>query len=148
MKRADYTNKCPTLLKHLMEQEILIKQQVDETVGLTIWELLKLRSSQINQCAYCIAMHTKQAQQHGESTNRIIGLSAWRDMTFYNSKERLALELCEKLTQSNSIDDDFYSKLANQFDDQSIVTLTIAINAINSWNRIVKMFKPHVEFND
>jgi len=148
MKRADYFNTSPTLLKHLIEQEELIKQQSEISFGLTIWELIKLRSSQINQCAYCIAMHTKQAQQLGEDYKRIIGLSAWRDMPFYNAKERLALELCENLTQSYEIDDHFYGKLTSEFDDKELVILTIAINAINSWNRVVKMFKPDVEFND
>ena len=148
MKRADYFNTSPTLLKHLIEQEELIKQQSEISFGLTIWELIKLRSSQINQCAYCIAMHTKQAQHLGEDYKRIIGLSAWRDMPFNNAKERLALELCEKLTQSYEIDDHFYGKLTSEFDDKELVILTIAINAINSWNRVVKMFKPDVEFND
>ncbi|WP_425640948.1 carboxymuconolactone decarboxylase family protein [Marinomonas gallaica] len=148
MKRADYVNLPSTLLNYLFDQEALIKQEAEETFGLSIWELVKLRSSQINQCAYCIAMHTKQARQYGENNNRIIGLSAWRDMPFYTTKECLALELCEKLTQSEAIDDMFYAKLTQEFDDKALLTLTIAINAINSWNRVVKMFKPNVDFND
>ncbi|GEK09618.1 carboxymuconolactone decarboxylase family protein [Pseudoalteromonas sp. McH1-7] len=148
MKRADYFNQAPQLIQHLLGQEELLKQQAEATFGLKIWELVKLRASQLNQCAFCIAMHTTQATDSGESTNRIIGLSAWKDMTFYTTKERLALSLCEKLTNAEVIEDTFYQELASEFDDKSLVTLTIAINAINSWNRIVKMFKPTVEFND
>ncbi|MEJ6476877.1 carboxymuconolactone decarboxylase family protein [Pseudoalteromonas piscicida] len=148
MKRADYFNQAPELIQHLLEQEELLKQQAGATFGITIWELVKLRASQLNQCAFCIAMHTKQAIEQGETSNRIIGLSAWRDMQFYTVEESKALELCEKLTNAQSIDDTFYHELSALFDDKSLTTLTIAINAINSWNRVVKMFKPKVEFND
>lgn len=148
MKRADYFNQAPELIQQLLGQEELLKQQAHATFGITIWELVKLRASQINQCAFCIAMHTKQALEYGETTNRIIGLSAWQDMPLYTNKEKLALALCEKLTNAQLIDDAFYQTLNVEFDDKELTTLTIAINAINSWNRIVKMFKPNVEFNE
>ena len=148
MKRANYFNIEPELMTYLIDQETLIKQKVEATFGVTIWELLKLRASQLNQCAYCLAMHSKQALEYGESINRIIALNAWQDTPLYNDKERAALTLCEKLTLSQNIDDDFYQTLSALFDQPSLVTLTVAINAINSWNRIVKMFKPTVEFNE
>ncbi|MBB1366419.1 carboxymuconolactone decarboxylase family protein [Pseudoalteromonas sp. SR44-5] len=148
MKRANYFNIEPELMTYLIDQEVLIKQKVEATFGVTIWELLKLRASQLNQCAYCLAMHSKQALEYGESINRIIALNAWQDTPLYNDKERAALALCEKLTLSQNIDDDFYQTLSALFDQSSLVTLTVAINAINSWNRMVKMFKPTVEFNE
>ena len=148
MKRANYFNIEPELMTYLIDQEALIKQKVEATFGVTIWELLKLRASQLNQCAYCLAMHSKQALDYGESINRIIALNAWQDTPLYNKKERAALALCEKLTLSQNIDDDFYLVLAELFDQPNLVTLTVAINAINSWNRMVKMFKPTVEFNE
>lgn len=148
MKRANYFNIEPELMTYLIDQEALIKQKVEATFGVTIWELLKLRASQLNQCAYCLAMHSKQALEYGESINRIIALNAWQDAPLYNDKERAALALCEKLTLSQNIDDDFYQTLSALFDQPSLVTLTVAINAINSWNRMVKMFKPTVEFNE
>ncbi|MBB1471178.1 carboxymuconolactone decarboxylase family protein [Pseudoalteromonas sp. SG41-5] len=148
MKRANYVNIEPELMTYLIDQEVLIKQKVEATFGVTIWELLKLRASQLNQCAYCLAMHSKQALEYGESINRIIALNAWQDTPLYNDKERAALALCEKLTLSQNIDDDFYQTLSALFDQSSLVTLTVAINAINSWNRMVKMFKPTVEFNE
>ena len=98
MKRGDYYNLQPALIKHLVEQEQLIKKAVETSFGLTIWELIKLRVSQINQCAFCIAMHTKQAREYGETTNRIIGLSAWQDMPIYTKQERMALKLCENVS--------------------------------------------------
>ena len=148
MKRANYVNIEPELMTYLIDQEALIKQKVEATFGVTIWELIKLRASQLNQCAYCLAMHSKQALEYGESINRIIALNAWQDTPLYNDKERAALALCEKLTLSQNIDDDFYQTLSALFDQPSLVTLTVAINAINSWNRMVKMFKPTVEFNE
>ena len=148
MQRANYYKVEPELITYLIDQEALIKQKVENTFGVTIWELLKLRASQLNQCAYCLAMHSKQALEYGESINRIIALIAWKDTLLYNEKERAALALCEKLTLSQHIDDDFYLVLAELFDQPSLVTLTVAINAINSWNRMVKMFKPTVEFNE
>ena len=148
MQRANYYKVEPELMTYLIDQEALIKQKVEASFGVTIWELLKLRASQLNQCAYCLAMHSKQALEYGESINRIIALNAWQDAPLYNDKERAALALCEKLTLSQSIDDDFYLALAELFDQQNLVTLTVAINAINSWNRIVKMFKPIAEFNE
>ncbi|WP_259398175.1 carboxymuconolactone decarboxylase family protein [Pseudoalteromonas sp. SR41-8] len=98
MKRANYFNIEPELMTYLIDQEALIKQKVEATFGVTIWELLKLRASQLNQCAYCLAMHSKQALEYGESINRIIALNAWQDTPLYNDKERAALALCEKLT--------------------------------------------------
>lgn len=148
MNRANYFALQPQLTKHLIDQEQLIKQAAEATFGLTTWELVKLRVSQLNQCAYCIAMHTKQAREYGVTNNRIIALSAWQDMPIYSQHERLALELCEKLTQAQTIDDTFYQTLENQFTEPGLVALTIAINAINSWNRVVKIFKPTVEFNE
>ncbi|WP_421418682.1 carboxymuconolactone decarboxylase family protein [Pseudoalteromonas lipolytica] len=148
MKRANYLSSYPVLIKHLINQESLIKNAAEATFGLTIWELIKLRVSQLNQCAFCIAMHTKQAREYGELPNRIIGLSAWQDMPLYTEHERLALKLCEKLTQAQPIDDTFYQTLTDAFSAQGLVALTVAINAINSWNRIVKTFKPDVEFNE
>ena len=148
MKRVNYYTIEPELVNYLVNQEALIKKKVESSFGLTIWELVKLRASQLNKCAYCLAMHSAQALAYGETMNRIIALSAWQDAPMYNDQERAALALCEKLTLSQDIDDDFYLALTEVFDSHSLVTLTVAINAINSWNRMVKMFKPTVEFNE
>ncbi|MEI5638490.1 MULTISPECIES: carboxymuconolactone decarboxylase family protein [unclassified Pseudoalteromonas] len=148
MQRANYFDHTPELMQHLMRQETLLHHHAEATVGITILELIKLRASQLNQCAFCIAMHTHQARMNGIRDIHIIALSAWQDTSLYNHKERAALQLCERLTLGKTIDDTLYQQLSAEFDEDALVTLTIAINAINSWNRMVKMFKPEVVFNE
>ena len=78
-QEANYYEVDPELMAYLIKQEALIKQKVEANIGLTIWELLKLRASQLNQCAYYLAMHSKQALGYGESIHRIITLNAWQN---------------------------------------------------------------------
>ncbi|KZZ49245.1 alkylhydroperoxidase, partial [Thalassolituus sp. HI0120] len=103
--RANYFALSAKAMELLLEQENYLRQQfsVSETVPVTTWELVKLRVSQINQCAFCIDMHSTQAQQQGESAERIIGLSAWRDMPMYTETERVALAWAEHLTSGLTI---------------------------------------------
>jgi AhpD family alkylhydroperoxidase len=100
-------------------------------------ELVKIRASQINRCAYCLDMHTKDALAIGESEQRINLLPAWREAPFYSDNERAALEWCEALTELPSKDpsDQIYNKLERLFNQEEIVELTYSIVAINSWNR-------------
>ena len=79
MQRTNYYEVDPELVAYLIKQEALIKQKVEANIGLTIWELLKLRASQLNQCAYCLAMHSKQALRYGESIYHIIALNTWQN---------------------------------------------------------------------
>jgi len=79
-----------------------------ETLTIPVWELVKLRVSQINQCAFCIDMHSKDALSQGEASERILGLNAWRDMPFYSQIERAALEWAEHLTFGKPVSDDIY----------------------------------------
>ena len=106
--------------------------------------LVKMRVSQINQCAFCIDMHSKALLNHGETEERIIGLSAWRDMPFYSEKEIAALDWAEYLTSGQSVDDLRYQRVVQSLGEKALVDLTIAINAIHSWNRIAKTFKTEV----
>jgi AhpD family alkylhydroperoxidase len=144
--RANYFALSAKAMELLLEQENYLRQQfsVSETVPVTTWELVKLRVSQINQCAFCIDMHSTQAQQQGESAERIIGLSAWRDMPMYTETERVALAWAEHLTSGLTIDDQRYNEVSTALGEQAMVDLTLAINAINSWNRVAKTFKPAV----
>ncbi|WP_338327185.1 carboxymuconolactone decarboxylase family protein [Shewanella algae] len=146
MKRLDYANAAPQAMKILYQQESYFHQQfnVSETMSVTIWELVKLRVSQINQCAFCIDMHSKDALKYGEKAERIFGLNAWRDMPIYSYEEGVALGWAEQLTAGLSISDEEYQQVLDCFGPQAMTDLTIAINAINSWNRIVKVFKPEV----
>lgn len=144
--RANYFELAPKGMEILMDQERYLREQFSAsvTVTATTWELVKLRVSQINQCAFCIDMHSKDALSQGESTERIIGLSAWRDMPLYSETEQIALEWAENLTAGKLADDEHYQKVKKVIGEQSVVDLTIAINAINSWNLIAKTFKPEV----
>ncbi|KGK21472.1 alkylhydroperoxidase [Vibrio navarrensis] len=144
--RANYFGLAAKGMQILLDQENYLREQfrASETVTVKIWELVKLRVSQINQCAFCIDMHSKDAMAAGESVERILGLNAWRDMPLYTDSEIAALEWAEHLTAGKTVDAECYDKVVSAFGEKTLVDLTIAINAINSWNRIVKVFKPEV----
>ncbi len=144
--RANYLNLAPKAIQILLNQETYLHQQFSDsnTVTVRVWELVKLRVSQINQCAFCIDMHSKDALSRGETHERIIGLSAWRDMPLYTELERESLDWAEHLTYGKPVGDQHYQKLVELLGEKTVVDLTIAINAINSWNRMTKVFKPEV----
>lgn len=144
--RANYFELAPKAIQILMNQEDYLRKQfsISETVTIPIWELIKLRVSQMNQCAFCIDMHSKDALNHGETHERIIGLSAWRNMPLYSKTELAALDWAEYLTLANPVDEEFYKNTVEVLGEKAVVDLTIAINAINSWNRIAKTFMPEV----
>ena len=145
-QRLNYVEAAPQAMQLLFKQEAHIAQQFKEHERLTIGilHLIKLRASQINHCGYCVDMHNKEALAHGESIERLTSLVTWRDMPCYTEQERAALLWCEALTTGESIDDALYQQVLQHVDEQALVELTVAINAINSWNRISKSFKPTV----
>ena len=106
-------------------------------------ELVRLRASQINGCAYCIDMHTKDARAAGESEQRLYLLSAWRESPFYSERERAALEWTETVTlvSESHVPDDVYERARTQFQPEELVNLTLAIAAINTWNRMSVAFR-------
>lgn len=106
-------------------------------------ELIKLRASQINGCAYCIDMHTKDARAHGETEQRLYCLSAWRESPFYSERERAALEWTEELTQisESEVSDELFERVSKQFAKEELAALTLAIIAINGWNRLAIPFR-------
>lgn len=105
-------------------------------------ELLRLRASQINGCAYCIDMHYKEAAAAGEEPLRLYSLSVWRDTDFYDAKERAALAWCEAITliHENNPTDSLFAEMLPHFKNNEIAHLTLAITLINSWNRLAKSF--------
>ena len=119
---------------------------------LSLLELVKIRASQINGCAYCIDLHTKDAQAAGESEQRICALSAWRETPFFTPRERAALAWTEELTkiqQSLASDqaykhasDQAYEEVRTAFDETDLVKLTLSITSINTWNRLALSFQP------
>lgn len=112
----------------------------------TIRELVKTRASQLNGCAYCIDMHTKDARAHGETEQRLYALNAWRETPFYTERERLALEWTEQLTliAGRDVNDELYARLQGQFSEEEIVNLTLAVVQINAWNRFAISFRAPV----
>ena len=105
--------------------------------------LVKIRASQINGCAYCIDMHTKDARLMGESEQRIYALSAWRETPFFTDRERAALEWAETVTRVSEthVPDDVYERVRQQFSESELVALTFAVVAINAWNRLAISFR-------
>ncbi len=109
-------------------------------------ELLKMRASQLNGCAYCLDMHSKDARARGEDEQRLHVLAAWREAPFYSERERAALAWCEALTllPQTGAPDDVYERLRAEFAEEEIVALTLAIVAINGWNRFAVGFRSPV----
>lgn len=109
-------------------------------------ELVKIRASQLNGCAFCIDMHTKDARAQGETEQRIYALNAWRETPFYTDRERAALEWAERLTliAGHEVPDELYGRVRAQFSEEEIAKLTLAIVQINGWNRIAISFRPVV----
>jgi AhpD family alkylhydroperoxidase len=101
-------------------------------------ELIKLRVSQINRCAYCIDMHWKDARAAGESEQRLYSVSAWRETSFYSERERAGLLFAEELTRcaDRPIAEEVHSEVREQFDEEEMIGLVWAITAINAWNRL------------
>ena len=115
-------------------------------IDATLFELVKIRASQINGCAYCIDMHTKDARLAGETEQRIYGLSAWHETPFYTDRERAALEWTEAITRvaDSHVPDDLFARVSAQFSEAELVALTFGIIVINSWNRLSIAFRPPV----
>ena len=123
-------------------------EQYVESCGLeaSLIELVKLRASQINGCAYCIDMHTKDARAAGESEQRLYLLSAWREAPFYSERERAALEWTEAVTliANDHVPDEIYERVKPHFTDEEMANLTLAIATINAWNRLATSFRSEV----
>lgn len=102
-------------------------------------ELVKVRASQLNGCAYCLDMHTKDARAHGETEQRLYALSAWRETPFFTDRERAALEWAEYVTliATKGISDELFARVREHFSEEETMHLTFAVVQINSWNRLV-----------
>jgi AhpD family alkylhydroperoxidase len=109
----------------------------------SLLELVRTRASQLNSCAFCLDMHSKDAIAAGETPQRLFVLSAWRDAPFYTDRERAALAWTEAVTHigPNGIPDEMYRAARRQFDERQLVDLTMAIIAINGWNRLAIAFQ-------
>jgi AhpD family alkylhydroperoxidase len=113
------------------------------TVGSRLQHLVKTRASQINGCAYCLDMHTKDARAEGESEQRLYALDAWRETPFFDERERAALEWTEAVTRvaETRVPDEVYESVKRHFTEEELIDLTLAIANINSWNRLNIAFR-------
>lgn len=141
--RLNYYEAAPGALKAMMGLEKYVHSSDLEK---SLIELVKMRASQLNQCAYCIDMHSKDARKAGETEQRLYALSAWRETPFFSERERAALEWTEALTKLSSTDitDELYDEVKAHFNDEEMVVLTMSIVAINGWNRLGVGFKSEV----
>jgi AhpD family alkylhydroperoxidase len=141
--RLNYGVVAPEAIKAMMGLEQAVK---DMGLEPTLVHLIKLRASQINGCAYCIDLHNREARADDESQQRLDLISVWRETNFFNEREKAALAWTEALTlisETHAPDKD-YEALAAVFDERERVAVTLAISAINGWNRIAIGFRTPV----
>jgi len=139
-ERLDFYKASPEGIKAMVGLEQgLAKLGLDPK----LLDLVKLRASQINGCAYCVDLHSSDLRKEGETDQRLFGLTVWRETPFYTPRERAALAWTEALTlisQTHAPDAE-YEALAEQFDERERVNLTLAIGAINTWNRLAIRYR-------
>ena len=133
--RIDLSKVSPEALQAVAGIQKYVRQSGLEQ---PLLELVRMRASQINGCAYCLDMHSKDARAAGETEQRLYALNAWRETPFYTDRERAALEWTEALTliSQTHAPDEVYEIARKQFSEREIVDLTLAVAEINTWNRI------------
>src|SRR5690625_2206747 len=119
---------------------MLEMERYTKTTGIDrkLRELIKIRASQLNGCAFCLNMHTADARKMGETEQRLYCVAAFRECTFYSDQEKAALELTEHVTLISNmrVPDELYTKVREHFSEKEYVDLVVIINQINSWNRL------------
>ena len=139
--RINAQKSSPTAMKALYS----LSMQVQSGLGLDpkLLSLLELRASQLNGCAFCIDMHSKDARALGETEQRLFALNAWRETPFFSEKEQAALAWAEAVTnvQQGHVPDDLFDKVSKHFADEELVNLTLAIAVINARNRMNIAFR-------
>ncbi|WP_369233745.1 carboxymuconolactone decarboxylase family protein [Streptomyces sp. R21] len=132
--RLQWAQHAPEVYKAMLRLDTAARQGLEPK----LYELVKIRASQINHCAFCLDMHTKDALAAGESVERIIQLSAWEESRhFYTEQELAAIELTEAITvlTDGFVPDEVYERAAKQFEEAELAQLIAAITVINAWNR-------------
>ena len=138
--RLDFYRSHPAAIKAMMGvEEQISKGSLDPILQ----ELVRLRASQINGCAFCLDMHVTDARKAGETERRLATVSAWRETPFFSERERAALEWTEALTlvAQNHVPDSVWEAVRPHFDDKELTELTLLITSINSWNRFAIAFR-------
>ncbi len=139
-ERINYSKVAPGAYRAMSGLEKAVRESGLEP---SLLDLIKLRASQINGCAYCLDMHWKDARARGESEQRLYSLDAWRETSYYTERERAALAWTEAVTQIavNHVPDELYEQVRPHFSEEELVNLTLAVVAINGWNRLAISFR-------
>ncbi|HZO21769.1 MAG TPA: carboxymuconolactone decarboxylase family protein [Steroidobacteraceae bacterium] len=138
--RIEFRNANPKIMPLLLGIESYLQ---GSSLGSRLLHLVKTRASQINGCAYCLDMHTKDARAEGDSEQRLYALDAWRETPFFDERERAALEWTEAVTRvaDTHVPDDVYERVSEQFSEEELIDLTLAVTNINAWNRLNVAFR-------
>ncbi len=138
--RIDYRKIAPEALQAMGALE---RYAHELKIEKPLAELVKLRASMMNGCAYCVDMHSQDARAGGESEQRLYALSVWREAPFFTPRERAALAWTEAVTEVSTghVPDDVYRLAREHFDEREIVDLTMTVIAINAWNRLATAFR-------
>ena len=138
--RIDYPTVDPAAVKAMLGLEQYVR---DSGIEQELVELVKLRASYINGCAFCADMHTKDARAAGETEQRLYAVPVWRETPFFTPRERAALAWTESVTElaRTGVPDEVYQQARAEFSESELVALTMAIVAINGWNRLAVSFR-------
>lgn len=139
-QRINYFQQSPELSKKLMEFGALFQKS---TIEPHIRELVEIRASQLNGCAFCVDMHIKQAKIHGERELRLHHVAIWRESTLFVPRERAALAWAEAVTRlpAEGVPDELYEQVRTQYSEKELSDLTFLVGAINTWNRLNVAFR-------
>jgi AhpD family alkylhydroperoxidase len=139
-QRVAYAQQSPTLFKKFLELSNALREAgIDQK----IYDLIDIRASQLNGCAFCLDMHVKEAKIHGERELRLYHVSIWRESPLFSPRERAALAWTEALTRlsEHGVPDALYEQVRAQFSEKELVDLTFLIMTINGWNRVSVAFQ-------
>jgi AhpD family alkylhydroperoxidase len=139
-QRTNYFQQSPELSKKLMELGALFQ---NTTIEQPIRELVEIRASQLNGCAFCVDMHIKMAKIHGERELRLHHVAIWRESTLFSPRERAALAWTEALTHipAHGVSDEIHERVRTQYSEKELSDLTFLVGAINTWNRLNVAFR-------
>ena len=139
-QRLNYYEQSPELSKKLYELSQAVKKS---SLGNTLIDLINIRASQINGCAFCLDMHCKEARIHGEQELRVYHIPIWRESPLFSDAEKAALEWTEAVTQISPerVSDELYDRICAHFSEAQISELTFAVGVINLWNRLSISFR-------
>ena len=138
--RLNYAKAAPGAYQAMLKIGEYVHNSDLET---SLIRLVEIRASQINGCAFCLDMHTQDARAEGDSEQRLYLIAAWREAPFFSERERAALEWTEAITlvAADHVPDEVYERVRPHFTDAELVNLTMAVNVINSWNRLNVAFR-------